>query len=74
MQKLEALQYNATLAISVDWRGTSTDKIYEELDWETLTNLRRYRRLSLFFLIENNQAPPYTSLVPPSLFGAGIST
>ena len=33
MQKLESLQYNAALAITGAWRGTSTDKIYEELGW-----------------------------------------
>ena len=59
MQKLESLQYNAALAITGAWRGTSTDKIYEELGWETLTNRRWYRRLSLFFQIAHNQAPQY---------------
>ena len=40
MQKIESLQYNAALAINGAWRGTSTDRIYEELGWETLTNCR----------------------------------
>ena len=68
MQKLESLQYNAVLAITGAWRGTSTDKIYEELGWENLTNRRWYRRLCLFFLIANNQAPPYLcNVISPSL-------
>ena len=44
MQKLESLQYNATLVITGAWHGTSTDRIYEELGWESLTNRRWYRR------------------------------
>ena len=67
MQKLESLQYNAALAITRAWRGTSTDKRYEELGWENLTNHRWYRRLCLFFLIANNQAPPYLcNVISPS--------
>ena len=31
MQNLESLQYNVALAITGAWRGTSTDRIYEEL-------------------------------------------
>ena len=47
-QRIESLQYNAALGITAAWRGTSPDRIYEELGWETLTNRRWYRRLSLF--------------------------
>jgi hypothetical protein len=68
MQKLESLQYNAALAITGAWRGISADKIYEELGWKTLTNRRWYRRLSLSFLIANNQAPLYLcNVISPSL-------
>ena len=68
MQKLESLQYSAALAITGAWRGTSTDKIYEELGWETLTNRRWYRRLSLFFQIAHNQAPQYLcNIITPQL-------
>ena len=40
--KLESLQYNATLAI----RGSSTEKIYEELVLETLKSRGWYRRIT----------------------------
>ena len=40
----------------------------EELGWESLTNRRWYRRLSLFFLIANNQAPFYLcKVISPSV-------
>ena len=48
------LQYNYwNLAWYLNWQ------IYEVLGWETLTKCRWYCRLSLFFLIVNNQAPLY---------------
>ena len=56
------------LVITGAWRDTSTDKIYEELGWENLTNRRWYCRLCLFFLIANNQAPMYLcNVISPSL-------
>ena len=68
IQKLESLQYNAALVITGAWHGTSTDRIYEELGWESLTNRRWYRRLSLFFVIANNQAPFYLcKVISPSI-------
>ena len=36
MQKLESVQYSAALAITGVWRGTSREKIYCELGWESL--------------------------------------
>ena len=38
---LESVQYSAALAVTGAWRGTNTDKIYEELGWESLYH-RRY--------------------------------
>ena len=35
-QKLESIQYNSALAITVAIRGTSTEKLYNELGLETL--------------------------------------
>ena len=51
MEKLESVQYSAALAITSAWTGTSRDKLYDELLWESL-NLRRWsRRLVLFYKI-----------------------
>ena len=40
MNALECTQYEAALAVSVTWKGTNKDKIYEELGWETLDQRR----------------------------------
>ena len=57
--KLESIQYEAALAVSGAWKGTNTDKLLEELGWETLGNRRWYCRLCLFYKIAYNQAPEY---------------
>ena len=49
MNRLELMQYNAALAITGAWRGTSREKIYKKLGWESLCDRMWYRRLILFF-------------------------
>ena len=48
-KKLEQVQYSVALAVTGIWRGTSRQKLYEELGWETLHHRRWYRRLTNFF-------------------------
>ena len=50
-QNIESLQYNAALTITVAIRGTSREKIYQELGLESLQQRRWYRKLCLFFKI-----------------------
>ena len=40
MGQIESVQYQAALAVPGTWRGTSTNKIYEELGWESLSDRR----------------------------------
>ena len=40
MEKIESVKYSAALAVSGAWRGTSREKLYAELGWESLS-LRR---------------------------------
>ena len=42
-QKLESLQYNACLAITKVIRGSSSEKLYQELGFESLQQRRGYR-------------------------------
>ena len=51
MGALESIQYQAAIAVSGAWKGTSQDKIYNELGWETLDERRLFRRLVQFFKI-----------------------
>ena len=47
-QKLESLQYNACLAITGAMRGSSKEKLYQELGFESLEQRRWYRKLCSF--------------------------
>ena len=58
-KRLESTQYSAVLAVSGAWRGTNTDNLYEELDWDILYYRRWYRRLCHFYNLRNNQRPLY---------------
>ena len=66
MEKLESVQYSAALAVTGTWRGTSREKLYTELGWESLSSRRWSRRLTLFYKIINNLSPVYTkNPIPP---------
>ena len=45
MEKVEKVQYQAALAVTGTWLGSSRTKLYEELGWEILTDRRRCRRV-----------------------------
>ena len=67
MAKVERIQYQAALAISGAWRGSSRSKIYEELGWESLSDRRMGRRILQIHKILNNKTPLYLSgKLPPN--------
>ena len=47
-RKIEMVQYNAALIITGAFKGTSRDKIYQELGLESLTDRRWTRKLFFF--------------------------
>ena len=53
MDQIESVQYQAALAVTGTWKGTSTNRIYEELGWKSLSDRRWFRRLIQFFKIQN---------------------
>ena len=57
--KLESIQYNACLAITGAIRGTSTEKLYQELGLEFLKSRRWFRKLCHFYKIFNKKSPSY---------------
>ena len=66
MEKLECVQYSAALAVTGAWRGSSREKLFAELGWESL-NLRRWIIcLIIFHKIVRNLTPGFTrSPIPP---------
>ena len=64
-QKLESIQYNACLAITGAMRGTSKEKLYQELGLESLQLRRWYRKLGMFYKIFKSKSPQYLSKLIP---------
>ena len=63
--KLESIQYNACLAITGAIRGTSKEKIFQELGLELLKSRRWFRKLCHFYKIFNDKSHSYLfSLIP----------
>ena len=58
-EKLESIQYNACLAIAGAIRGTSSEKLYQELGLESLKSRRWFRKLYHFYKILNEKSPSY---------------
>ena len=56
-QKLELLQYNASLAITGAIRATSREKLYEELGLKSPQLRRWFRKLSCFYKLFNSEHP-----------------
>ena len=59
MAKLESIQYQTALIVSNCWKGTSQLRLYKELGWESLSERRKFRRLSLYYKILNDKTPVY---------------
>ena len=64
---MESIQYNAALAITGAIRGTSREKLYQELGLESLRKRRWYRKLCYFFKIFKGQSPEYLFKILPSV-------
>ena len=59
MEKAEWIQYQAALAVTGAWQGSSRSKLYEDLGWESLSERRWCRRIILFHKIVINKTPSY---------------
>ena len=65
INNIESVQYKAALAITGTIKGTSRERLYQELGLESLCDRRRYRRLIYFFNIVNYHSPNYLSRLLP---------
>ena len=65
--KIESVQYNAVLAITSAIRGTSKDKLYQELGLEYLRNRRWLKRISYLYKNTSTKLPPSLYELNPPL-------
>ena len=63
MSRIESVQYEAACVVSGAWRGTSRNKLYDDLGWESLHHRRNFRRLCIFYDVFKNNFPKYLSHV-----------
>ena len=61
MSIIESVQYEAACVVSGAWRGSSREKLYDDLGWESLNHRRNLRRLCMFYDIYKNDYPKYLS-------------
>ena len=67
MEMIEKIQYQAALAVTGTWQGTSRVKIYEELGWESLSDRRISRRVLQMHKIIDEKTPKYLrDCLPPN--------
>ena len=66
-EKLESIQYNPCLAVTGAIRGTSSEKLYQELGLESLKSRRWFRKLCHFYKILNEKSPSYLFDLIPNL-------
>ena len=64
---MEPVQYNAALAITDSIRGTSRERLYQELGLASLCKRRWYRELCYFFNIFKGQFPENLFRILPSV-------
>ena len=66
-KNLESIQYNAAIAITGAIRGTSSEKLFQELGLEPLQSRLWLRKLCLFHKIFHEKSPSYLiQLIPPN--------
>ena len=59
MEKVEIIQYQAALAITGTWHGSSRTKLYEKLGWENLSDRHMSRRILQIHKIIHRKTPVY---------------
>ena len=61
MQLIEQVQYKAELIVSGCWQGTSCERFYDELGWESPSDRRWARRMTTFYKVKYELANSYLS-------------
>ena len=64
-QKLESVQYHSALVITGAIRGTSIEKLYNELGLETFEKRIWYRKLCCFYKVYKKHSPNYLFNIIP---------
>ena len=63
IEEIEWVQNNACLVITGAFKGTSRERLYQELGLELLKDRRRHRKLCFLYKIAKGLSPKYLSIV-----------
>ena len=67
-QELEKIQLEAARIVTGATKYVSADNLYKETGWTKLEIRRNYQKLTIFYKMVNNIAPPFlNSLLPPKI-------
>ena len=67
MEKVERIQYQAALAVTGAWQGSSRVKLYDELGWESLSERRMWKSVLQIHKIVDRRTPSYLrDKMPPN--------
>ena len=55
-QMIESVQYNAALAITGAIHGSSREKLYQELGFESLHDRRWFRKLCFYYQVQHKNS------------------
>lgn len=66
IQLLESIQYEASRVVCGAIKGTSYERLREELGWEKLANRRSFHQMLFFYKIINHQLPSFLIDLLPS--------
>ena len=64
--RIESIQYNAALAITGAIKGTSRERLYQELGLESLRDRRWFRRLCFIYNVIKKRKPTYLHSMLPA--------
>lgn len=67
--ELEKIQLEAARIVTGTTKLVSLQNLYIETGWETLNSRRQQHRLTLFYKMIHNMAPPYLVTLVPTLVG-----
>ena len=63
LQQIESIQYQAARIVTGAWKGSSRDKLYKMLGWESLNNPRIMRKLIMLHETHLNSYPLYLDVM-----------
>ena len=62
IEKIERVEYNVCLVITGAFKGTSRERLYQQLGLQSLKNRKWHRKLCFFYKIVKGLSPKYLTL------------